>query len=86
MFVLDHTVYARRSIRHQPSLIRQKRHNCNWQQNCWGIVTPKLFHYYINHSCDPNAIDVTRYATSTQYVALRLIQANKEKAPYDPAT
>lgn len=42
------------------------------------IVTPKLFHYYINHSCDPNAIDVTQRATSTQYVALRPIQANEE--------
>ena len=35
------------------------------------IVTPKLFQYYINHSCDPNAVDITRRANSTQYVALR---------------
>lgn len=22
------------------------------------VVTPKLFHYYINHSCEPIAIDI----------------------------
>lgn len=43
-----------------------------------SIVTPKLFHYYINHSCDPNAVDVSRRANSTQYVALRDIHANEE--------
>lgn len=42
------------------------------------ILTPKLFQYYINHSCDPNAIDITRRANSTQYVALRDIHANEE--------
>ena len=42
------------------------------------IVTPKLFHYYINHSCEPNAVDITRRANSTQYVALRDIRANEE--------
>jgi SET domain-containing protein len=42
------------------------------------IVTPKLFHYYINHSCEPNAIDESRRANSTQYVALRDIHANEE--------
>lgn len=42
------------------------------------IVTPKLFQYYINHSCDPNAVDITRRANSTQYVALREIRANEE--------
>ena len=42
------------------------------------IVTPKLFHYYINHSCEPNAIDISRCANSTQYVALRQIRANEE--------
>ena len=51
------------------------------------IVTPKVFHYYINHSCDPNAIDVSRRATSTQYVALRPIRANEEiTADYYDAT
>lgn len=42
------------------------------------ILTPKLFQYYINHSCDPNAVDITRRANSTQYVALRDIRANEE--------
>ncbi|HKY54317.1 MAG TPA: SET domain-containing protein [Anaerolineales bacterium] len=42
------------------------------------ILTPKLFHYYINHSCEPNAVDVSRRANSTQYVALRDIHANEE--------
>ena len=42
------------------------------------IVTPKLFQYYINHSCDPNAVDLTRHANSTQYVALRDIRADEE--------
>ncbi|HJQ14443.1 MAG TPA: SET domain-containing protein [Anaerolineales bacterium] len=42
------------------------------------IVTPRLFHYYINHSCEPNAIDISRRANSTQYVALRHIRANEE--------
>lgn len=42
------------------------------------IVTPKLFQYYINHSCDPNAVDITRRANSTQYVALRDIRAKEE--------
>lgn len=42
------------------------------------IVTPKLFHYYINHCCSPNAIDITRSPNSTQYVAWREIQAGEE--------
>ena len=42
------------------------------------IATPKVFHYYINHSGEPNAIDVTRHPTSTQYVALRDIRAGEE--------
>lgn len=52
------------------------------------ILTPKLFHYYINHSCDPNAIDVSRRANSTQYVALRHIHANEEVTAdyYDEST
>ena len=53
-----------------------------------SIVTPKLFHYYINHSCDPNAIDVSRHANSTQYVALRDIRTNEEVTAdyYDETT
>ena len=42
------------------------------------IITPKVFHYYINHSCDSNAIDLSRSPNSTQYVASRLILANEE--------
>lgn len=52
------------------------------------IVTPKSFHYYINHACDPNAVDVSRRANSTQYVALREIRANEEVTAdyYDETT
>lgn len=52
------------------------------------IVTPKLFHYYINHSCEPNAIDISRRANSTQYVALRTMRANEEVTAdyYDETT
>ncbi len=42
------------------------------------LVTPKVFHYYINHSCEPNAIDISRRGTSTQYVAVRDIRAQEE--------
>ena len=42
------------------------------------ILTPKLFHYYINHSCDANAVDLSRSPNATQYVALRDIRANEE--------
>jgi uncharacterized protein len=42
------------------------------------IVTPKLFHYYINHCCEPNAVDLSRSGTATQYVALRHIRAQEE--------
>jgi hypothetical protein len=42
------------------------------------IVTPKVFHYYINHSCDPNAIDLSRSPNATQYTAWRDIHADEE--------
>ena len=42
------------------------------------ILTPKIFQYYNNHSCDPNAIDITKSPSSTQYVAWREIQAGEE--------
>jgi hypothetical protein len=42
------------------------------------LVTPKVFHYYLNHSCDPNAIDLSRSPNSTQYVAWRDIRAAEE--------
>lgn len=43
-----------------------------------SIITPKVFHYYINHSCEPNAIDISRSASITQYIAWRNIQAQEE--------
>ena len=42
------------------------------------IITPKVFHYYINHSCDANIVDLSRRANSTQYVASRAISAHDE--------
>jgi SET domain-containing protein len=53
-----------------------------------SIVTPKLFHYYINHSCDANAADLSRSANSTQYVAARHIRADEEITAdyYDQST
>ncbi|MBA3944815.1 MAG: SET domain-containing protein-lysine N-methyltransferase [Herpetosiphonaceae bacterium] len=42
------------------------------------IATPKSFHYYINHSCEPNAIDQSHHPTWTHYIALRDIRANEE--------
>lgn len=42
------------------------------------ILTPKVFHYYINHSDEPNAVDLSRHPASTQYVALRDIRAGEE--------
>lgn len=42
------------------------------------IVTPKVFHYYINHADKPNIVDLTRHPASTQYVALRDIRAGEE--------
>jgi SET domain-containing protein len=45
--------------------------------NC-TLVTPKSFHYYINHSCDPNAVDQSHRPTWTHYIALRDIQAWEE--------
>jgi uncharacterized protein len=43
-----------------------------------SIVTPKVFHYYVNHSCEPNAIDISRSSNITQYIAWREIQAQEE--------
>ncbi|HEU4321574.1 MAG TPA: SET domain-containing protein-lysine N-methyltransferase [Roseiflexaceae bacterium] len=43
-----------------------------------SILTPKVFHYYINHCCDPNAFDLSRSPNSTHYVAWRDIQAQEE--------
>jgi SET domain-containing protein len=50
-------------------------------------VTPKAFHYYINHSCDPNASDIARSPNYTHYVAVRHINAQEEiTADYYDAT
>jgi SET domain-containing protein len=43
-----------------------------------SILTPKVFHYYVNHCCDPNAVDLSRSPNSTQYIAWRDIQAQEE--------
>lgn len=43
-----------------------------------SIVTPKVFHYYINHCCEPNAIDQSRSSNITQYIAWRDINAEEE--------
>ena len=42
------------------------------------IVTPVSFHYYINHSCEPNAVDQSQHPTWTHYIAARDIRANEE--------
>lgn len=42
------------------------------------IVTPVSFHYYINHRCVPNVIDLARHPTYTHCVALRDIVAQEE--------
>jgi len=42
------------------------------------VVTPLAFHYYINHSCEPNIIDQSRYPTYTHYIALHDIRADEE--------
>ena len=43
-----------------------------------SIVTPKVFHYYVNHSCNSNAVDITRSPNSTHYISWREIQAEEE--------
>jgi SET domain-containing protein len=42
------------------------------------IATPVSFHYYINHSCEPNVVDQSQYPTWTHYIALRDICADEE--------
>lgn len=42
------------------------------------VVTPKLFHYYVNHSCEPNIVDLARNPSATQYAAIRDIRAGEE--------
>jgi SET domain-containing protein len=43
-----------------------------------SILTPKVFHYYINHCCDPNVVDLSRSPNGTQYIAWREIKAQEE--------
>jgi uncharacterized protein len=43
-----------------------------------SIVTPKVFHYYVNHCCEPNAVDVSRSPNITQYIAWQDIAAQEE--------
>jgi len=42
------------------------------------VITALAFHYYINHSCEPNIIDQSQYPTYTHYIALRDIRADEE--------
>jgi uncharacterized protein len=42
------------------------------------IATPVSYHYFINHSCEPNIIDQSRHPSWTHYIALRDIRANEE--------
>jgi SET domain-containing protein len=42
------------------------------------IVTPKAFHYYINHACEANIVDLSRSSNAVQYVAARAISAGEE--------
>lgn len=42
------------------------------------IATPKVFHYYVNHSCDPNAMSASRSASTIYYMAWRDIGPNEE--------
>jgi SET domain-containing protein len=41
-------------------------------------ITPKVYNYYFNHSCEPNTVDLSRHPTWTHYVAVRDIQAEEE--------
>lgn len=52
------------------------------------IATPVSFHYFINHSCEPNIIEPARHPTCTHYIALRDIRADEELTAdyYDEST
>lgn len=52
------------------------------------IATPVVFHYYINHSCEPNVVDQSRHPTVTHYVAMRDSRAGEELTAdyYTPET
>jgi uncharacterized protein len=53
-------------------------YNEEWLSETLSIVTPLAFHYYINHSCEPNAVDQSKHPTWTHYIALRDIVAQEE--------
>lgn len=42
------------------------------------IATPVSYHYFINHSCEANIVDLSRHPSWTLYVALRDIRADEE--------
>jgi uncharacterized protein len=42
------------------------------------IATPVGHHYFMNHSCEPNVIDLSRHPATTHLVALRDITPNEE--------
>ena len=58
--------------------LEAEMYNEEWLSNGLSIVTPKVFHYYVNHCCEPNAVDLSRSPHITQYVALRDISAQQE--------
>jgi SET domain len=41
-------------------------------------ITPLVYHYYVNHSCEPNTVNLSRLPSWTHFVALRDIQAEEE--------
>jgi uncharacterized protein len=53
-------------------------YNEEWLPNGLRIATPKVFHYYVNHCCEPSAVDLSRSPNITQYVALQGIPAQEE--------
>jgi len=42
------------------------------------VATPVAHHYFINHACEPNVVDIARHPGSIQFVALRDISADEE--------
>jgi uncharacterized protein len=42
------------------------------------LITPKAFHYYVNHGCAPNAVDLSRRPNTTYYIAWHDIPAGTE--------
>ncbi|PYE54865.1 SET domain-containing protein-lysine N-methyltransferase [Deinococcus yavapaiensis] len=71
-------VYTPEAAQRGSSELAGELYNEDVLPNGQRILTPKVFHYYINHSDEPNAVDVTRHPSSTQYVAARPILAGEE--------